>query len=407
MMITQLSARQARRIALNAQGFGRPVATGLNEKVPNEKALFKLVDRLGVVQIDSINVVARTHYLPAFSRLGHYPRSALENIAWGDKPKLFEYWGHEASLLPLALQPLLRWRMADARDGVGVWKNVARFLIERRDLVDAAMAQIQDRGPLAASDLDLGAKGPRGWWGWSEAKRAVECLFWCGELTSITRRGSFERVFAPMESALPPKIIQQPTPSRASAQTQLLGIAARAMGVATERDLRDYFRMGVADTKTAIARLIEQGEVQPVTVEGWPHPAYLHRSARAARPCGDALLSPFDNAIWFRERTERLFDVRVRLEVYTPAAQRIHGYYVLPFLQDDLITARVDLKADRKSGTLIVQASHAERSATTDTAERLACELRRMAQWLGLDDIRVIARGELAPALAGVVAKTS
>jgi uncharacterized protein YcaQ len=386
-------------MALAAQGFGaRP------DKAVDRRALLKLIDRLGVLQIDSVNVVSRTHYLPAFSRLGAYPRGLLEEVAWGKKPALFEYWAHEASLLPLSSQPLFRWRMADAHDGVGVWKGVARFLREHRATVDEALRQIETRGPIAASDLELGTKGVGGWWGWSDAKRALESLFWTGELTAATRRGTFERVYGLPRKVLPKAVHGAATPERADAQRQLLMISAKAMGVATERDLRDYFRLGVADAKARLAELVEAGALVPVAVKGWREPAYLHPEARRPRVIrGDALLSPFDNLIWFRERTERMFGVRVRLEIYTPAHKRTHGYYVLPFLQDDAITARVDLKSDRKAGVLIVQSAWAEPWANEATAPRLAAELRLMAGWLGLTSVRVEPKGDLAGALAGQI----
>ncbi len=390
-----LSAAQARRLTLGAQGLGQRAARPVTRA-----ALMRLITRLGVVQIDSVNVVSRTHYLPLFSRAGAYDRALLEDMAWGKKPDLIEYWAHEASLIPPSTQPLLRWRMEDARAGVGVWKNVAKFLRERRDLIDETKAQIVSRGPLAASDIMLGKKGEGGWWGWSEAKRACECLFWAGELTSVTRRGNFERVYGLTEQHLPTAVVNTPTPSRAEAQVQLVQIAAQAMGVATQRDLRDYFRLGVADTRGAVAALVETGALVPVQVEGWREIAYRDAGAPVARRSGgNSLLSPFDNAIWFRDRTERLFDVRVRLEIYTPAHKRVHGYYVLPFLQGDAITARVDLKADRKAGVLMVQAAHTEPAATHDTPALLMDELQTMATWLGLDRVDVAGRGDLAARL--------
>jgi uncharacterized protein YcaQ len=392
-----LSAAEARRIALAAQGFGAPRPDG----EIGRRQLLKLIERLGVVQIDSVNVVSRTHYLPAFSRLGAYPRALLEEVAWGSKPALFEYWGHEASLLPLATQPLLRWRMADAHDGVGVWRGVARLLAERRELADRALAQIRDRGPLAASELEPGARGNGGWWGWSDAKRALEALFWTGEITAATRRGTFERVYGLPEKVLPRAVVEAPTPARADAQRELLRIAARAQGIATGRDLRDYFRMGVEESRQRLAELVEAGELVAVAVKGWRETAYLHAEARRPRRITTAaLLSPFDNAVWFRDRTERMFGVRVRLEIYTPAEKRTHGYYVLPFLEDDALTARVDLKAERKAGVLRVQAAHAEPAATPDTPARLAAELNLMARWLGLASVAVEPRGDLADALA-------
>lgn len=362
--------------------------------------------RLGIVQIDSVNVVSRTHYLPFFSRLGPYPRETLESLAWGKRPAFFEYWAHEASLLPLSIQPLLRWRMEDAREGVGVWKGVARFLQDHPALMDRALAAVAERGPLSASELELGVKGAGGWWGWSEAKRAAECLFWTGRLTTATRRPTFERVYGLPHRVLPADIHDAPTPSREDAQRALLQIAARAQGVATERDLRDYFRMAPAEARARITELVEAGDLVPVTVRGWDRTAYLAPAARRPRRItGAALLSPFDNLIWFRERTERVFGVRVRLEIYTPAEKRTHGYYVLPFLEDEAITARVDLKADRKAGLLRVQAAHAEPDATPETPDRLAAELRLMASWLGLAEVKAEPRGDLAPALQAALSR--
>jgi uncharacterized protein YcaQ len=395
-----LTAAEARRIALGAQGFATPRPDGPIAK----RQLVKLIDRLGVVQIDSVNVVSRTHYLPAFSRLGAYPREMLEDVAWAKKRPLFEYWAHEASLLPLASQPLFRWRMQDARDGVGLWKGVARFRRENGEFVDKVLETLRDRGPMSASELEIGQKGVGGWWGWSHAKSAVEGLFWTGELTTATRRGTFERVYGLPETVLPRAIVEAPTPTREDAQRDLLKIAIRAMGIATAKDLRDYFRMPVEGAKDRLAELVEAGALLPVSVRGWRDQAYLDPAARWPRRVdAQALLSPFDNLIWFRERTERIFGVRYRIEIYTPAEKRTHGYYVLPFLEGDALTARVDLKSDRKAGTLIVQASHAEPWASDATPVRLAQELKLMAGWLGLTSVRVEPKGDLAAALAGAV----
>ena len=398
MARNSLTAGEARRIALAAQGLAGDRPAGAIGRAQ----MLKTLDRLGVVQIDSVNVVSRTHYLPFFSRLGAYPRELLDQIAWGSRPKrMLEYWAHEASLSPIDRQPLFRWRMQDARAGVGIWKGVAKFLNERRDLVDLALAEIRDRGPITASELEIGEKGVGGWWGWSDAKRALECLFWAGELTTATRRGTFERVYGLPERVLPRAVVEALTPPRDEAQRQLIRYAAGAMGVATEADLRDYFRMPVEGFKARLAELVEAGELLPVTVRGWRNGAYIDPAARRPRKAtGQALLSPFDNLVWFRDRTERLFDVRVRLEIYTPAAKREHGYYVLLFLEGDAITARVDLKADRKAGVLLVQAAHTERGATAETPARLAEELRLMAEWLGLGAVSVQPRGNLAEALA-------
>lgn len=392
-----LTAGQARRIALAAQGLAGP-----RPQAPaGARRLLRTIERLGVVQIDSVNVVSRTHYLPLFSRLGAYPRPLLDELAWGRKPKLFEYWAHEASLLPPATQPLLRWRMTDAAEGVGIWGGIVRFLREHPQLVERTLEEIRAHGPRAASDFDWGQKKREKWWGWNEPKRALEGLFWTGRLTTATRRSSFERVYGLPEKVLPKAVVEGPTPPREEAQRGLLRIAARAMGIATERDLRDYFRMPVAETRARLAELVEAGELIPAAVKGWREPAFLHPEARRPRKAtGNALLSPFDNLIWFRERTERLFGLRYRIEIYTPAEKRTHGYYVLPFLEGEAITARVDLKAARKEGVLIVQHAHAEPDATAQTPHILAAELRLMSEWLGLGDVRVVLRGDLAERLA-------
>jgi hypothetical protein len=361
-----------------------------------------LAGDLGVLQIDSVNVVVRTHYLPAFSRLGAYPCEMLEREAWGAKPSLFEYWGHEASLLPVAMQPLFRWRMERARAGE-TWSGMARFARERSDYIEAVLARIERDGPLTGGDF---ADGPRqaGWWSWSHGKQALEWLFWTGQITTRTRRG-FERVYDLTERVLPRAVMAAPTPSEPEAHRALLLIAARAMGVATEGDLRDYFRMPVAQTRARLAELSEAGELTPARVQGWKQFAYLVPGTKAPRQAtASCLLSPFDNLIWRRERTERIFGVRIRLEIYTPAHKREHGYYVLPFLQGEAITARVDLKADRATSTLRVQSAHLEPDAQmAKTAHPLAAELARMAGWLGLQRVVVADRGDLANALKDAV----
>lgn len=396
-MTEQITPRTARRIALAAQGFGRTPPAA-----PGRKHVRDLVRRLGVVQIDSVNVVTRTHYLPAFSRLGDYPREALEAEAWGARRGLFEYWGHEASLMPMELHPLLRWRMARAEAGE-MWTGLSRFGRERRDYIDGVLKEIERRGPVTGADFNDAPRGAPGWWSWSDGKRALEWLFWAGMITTKTRRG-FERVYDLTERALPARIVDLPTPDEADAQRELVRIAARALGVATDADLRDYFRLPLADAKARVAELVEAGELTPVSVKGWRQPAYQAVGARTPRKApGAALLSPFDNLIWTRDRTERLFGTRVRLEIYTPAHKRTHGYYVLPLLQDEAITARVDLKSDRQAGVLRVQAAWREPDATAETPERLAAELRRMAGWLGLEEVEVAGKGDLAETLAGAL----
>ncbi|MDC3961420.1 YcaQ family DNA glycosylase [Polyangium jinanense] len=396
-----LSAKQARRIALAAQGFAeaRPASV-------NRRHFAKTADRLGVIQLDSVNVLVRTHYLPAFSRLGVYPQALLEKEAWGKKRSLFEYWGHEASLMPLALQPLLRWRMARAQAGE-LWGGLARFAKEKRAYIKSVLAEIEKRGPVTGGDFATGPRGASGWWSWSDGKRALEWLFWAGYLTTATRRG-FERVYDLTERVMPADIMGLPTPSEADAQRELVRMAARAMGIATEADLRDYFRLPLQGARARVQELVEAGELLQVSVEGFHKPAYLHPEAQTPRRIGaHALLSPFDNLIWFRDRTERLFGVKVRLEIYTPAEKRTHGYYVLPFLEGDTITARVDLKADRKASVLRVQASHTEPGAGPDTPDRLAAELAHMAEWLGMERVEVAGRGNLAKALGAAVAALS
>lgn len=395
-MTEQLSPKTARRIALSAQGFGRTPPAA-----PGRTHVRDIARRLGVIQIDSVNVVTRTHYLPAFSRLGDYPREALEAEAWGVRRSLFEYWGHEASLLPLETQPLLRWRMARAESGE-MWTGLSRFGREKRDYIDGVLKEIERRGPVTGADFNDAPRGAPGWWSWSDGKRALEWLFWAGMITTKTRRG-FERVYDLTERALPARIVNLPTPDEADAQRELVRIAARALGVATQADLRDYFRLPLGDARARVAELVEAGELTPAAVKGWRQPAFLAPGAKRPRKvAAAALLSPFDNLIWTRDRTERLFGTRVRLEIYTPAHKRLHGYYVLPFLEDEAITARVDLKADRQAGVLRVQAAWREPDATAETAERLAGELRTMAGWLGLESVEIAGKGDLAEALQSV-----
>jgi len=388
-----LSLAAARRIALAAQGFGAP-----KPAVTGWAPLGRNLDRLALHQIDSVNVLARAHYLPAFSRLESYDRALLDRAAWGRRRerRLFEYWAHEASLLPLALHPLLRWRMARAGRGEIGWGHIRAFAGERRAEADAVLARIRAEGPMAASDFEQGkSRSGRpasrslggGWWEWGDTKRALEWLFWAGHITTATRRGSFERIYDLSERVIPPAIFALPTPDEAEAHRRLVDLAARALGVATAGDLRDYFRLGVEPTRTAIAALVEAGTLLPVAVESWRQPAFLHAEARHPRRiAGQALLAPFDPLIWERARAERLFGFRYRIEIYTPAEKRVHGYYVLPFLMDEALVARVDLKSDRQAGRLLVQSLHIEPGAPAETRARLETELETMAAWLGLEN---------------------
>jgi uncharacterized protein len=393
----RLSLPLARRIALAAQGFGEPRPDG----PVDARRVARTIRRLGLLQIDSVNVLARAHYVPLYSRLGPYDTGLLDAAAWGRPRRLFEYWAHEASLLPVETQPLLRWRMERARRQEAIYGGLARFAQARADYLATVLAEVSARGPTTAGDLE-GARGAGGWWGWSEPKRALECLFWEGRLTTATRRG-FERVYDLPERVLPRDVLAAPDPHPADAQRALIAHAARALGVATAADLRDYFRFAGDEGTTAIAELVETGELIPVRVEGWTQKAWLHRDARLPRRIeARALLSPFDPLVWERGRTERLFGFRYRIEIYVPAHKRVHGYYVLPFLLGDRLVARVDLKADRAAGTLRVPAAHAEPDAPPETADALRAELRTLADWLGLERVAVAPVGDLAGAVRGV-----
>ena len=397
-----LSFNTARRIALAAQGFGVARPAGGYTWAHARRVL----DRTRLLQIDSVNVLVRAHYMPMFSRLGAYPRALVETAAWGRPRRLFEFWAHEASLLPLDMQPLLRWRMAEAREGRGIYGGLKPFAIERRDEAERVLAAVASQGPVSAGDLEKRDSGGGGWWGWSDAKRALEYLFWSGQVMTQTRRGTFERVYDLTERVLPRPLRDTPDPEPAEAHRRLLDMAAESLGIATVTDLRDYFRLRPGTADARIAELVEAGHLQPVAVQGWTVPAYLHRTARRPRRIdARALLSPFDPLIWERSRTERLFGLRYRIEIYTPAHKRLHGYYVLPFLLGEHLAARVDLKADRDAGLLRVEQAHAEPKAPGDVADHLAAELRLMAGWLGLQAIHVGEGGDLASRLQAAVSR--
>jgi len=395
----RLTIGQARRIALAAQGFARTPRDGAKTR----RHLGQVLDRIGLLQMDSVNVLIRAHYLPLFSRMGAYDPGLLEAAAWGRRRALFEYWGHEASLLPIAMQPLLRWRMARAERFEGVWGHVGRLARERPDFVDAVYREVAARGPVGAGDLDRANHRGSSWWGWTETKIALEWLFWAGRITTATRRG-FERVYDLTERVLPPEVTGAPTPAEPDAQRGLMEIAARALGVATESDLRDYFRLPAKDAKARLAELVEAEKLVPCAVEGWKAAAFLHPDAEMPRRiAARALISPFDSLVWERPRAERLFDFRYRLEIYTPAHKRQHGYYVLPFLLGDRLVARVDLKAERRAGALKVAAAHIEPAAdAAQVAPALAAELARLAAWLALDRVTISRRGDLAKRLAAL-----
>lgn len=368
----------------------------------------RTIERLGLVQIDSVNVLVRAHYQPLFARLGPYDRALLDALMAAKRKRVFEYWGHEASLLPIDCHALLRWRMERARRGQGVWKQLEPFAHARRGEAQAMLDRIEAEGPLAASDIAASGtagsqKTAKGMWVWSDAKHALEWLFWAGLVAATHRRGSFERVYDLPERVVPREILQTPTPNGGEARRALLARSARALGVATADDLRDYFRIPSADAPLPIRQLVEEGILVPVRVRGWAQQAYVHEEARAGRRiAGAALLSPFDPLIWHRPRTERLFGFRYRLEIYTPAHKREHGYYVLPFLLDGTLAARVDLKADRQACALVVRRAHVEPGAPRDTVERLIEEMRLMASWLGLSRVAVAPAGAVDPLLAAL-----
>jgi uncharacterized protein YcaQ len=403
-----LSANEARRLALAAQGFGRPRPTGRVDA----RHLRRTIDDVGLLQLDSVNVFCRSHYMPVFSRLGPYPRQALDRLAWhenGDgkarrarQRDLIEYWGHEASLLPVELQPLLRWRMARA-DALA-WKGVARVAAEQPELLEFVLEMVRQRGPIRASEL--AARGrrrePGEMWNWSEEKTALEYLFFAGRVCAA-RRVNFERLYDLPERVLPRPVLEAPTPSQEEAQRQLILIAAKRLGVATEADLGDYFRLPRAESKARVAELAEDGGLVPVQVEGWRQPAYLatERPTGLRRVAGArALLTPFDSLVWARERTERIFGFRYRIEIYVPAPKRVYGYYVLPFLLGDRLVARVDLKSDRQAGVLRVRSAFAEPDVDTErVAEELADELRLLSGWLELGGVSVARKGDLATPL--------
>ena len=336
--------------------------------------------------------------MPLFSRLGPYDPTLLDREAYGGRGRsLFEYWGHEASLVQVGLHPLLRWRMEEARANRGIYGNLARFAAERRPFVDAVLRRIERDGAATAGDLDESGResardgGPSratSWWGWGDTKRALEWLFWAGLVTTRTRRG-FARVYDLPERVLPSGILALPTPDEAEAVRGLVRVAFRALGIATEPDLRDYFRLDPVRSKAAVASLVEAGELLPAEVEGWAAPAYLDPGAAMPRRIeARSLVSPFDPIVWRRERTERLFGLRYRIEIYVPAHKRQHGYYVLPFLFGDRVAGRVDLKADRQGGRLLVPAIHLEPGFDPgEVRPALETELGEVARWLGLAEI--------------------
>jgi uncharacterized protein YcaQ len=387
----RLSLAQARRIALAAQGFADP------RPVPGaatSRHLQRVIDRVGIVQIDSVNVLTRSQYLPFFSRLGPYDTALLDRARDRSPRRLVEYWAHEASLIPPSTWPLLGFRMRRAlSDSWGGMRRVAR---DHPALVQAVLAEVTARGPITSREVERALEHdlPRDtsdWgWNWSLVKAALEHLFWAGQISSAGRTAQFERRYASLERVLPRAVAAQAItpearPRDEDAFRELMLIAARAHGVGSEQCLRDYFRLKPEQARPALAALVAAGEVRPVEIAGWKRPAYLHREARRPRRVhAEALLSPFDSLIWQRDRTRALYGFDYRLEIYVPAPKRVHGYYVLPFLFGDTLVARVDLKADRAAGLLRLHATHWEPAAPAEAAPALERRLAELAGWLGL-----------------------
>jgi uncharacterized protein len=385
-----LSRAQARRVAIAAQGFLDPRPEPF---AATSRHVQRVVDRVGVVQIDSVNVLARSHYLPFFSRLGPYDTALLDRARDRAPRRLVEYWAHEASLIPPSTWPLLDFRMRAAAESA--WGGMRRILEERPDFVDVVCAEVEARGPMTARELEvaLAHDQPRRsdhWgWNWSDVKQALEYLFWSGRVSSAGRTASFERRYAALPATAPPALreawTRRPGPEADPQRyVQLVRIAARAHGVGTELCLADYFRIKREQARPAIAHLVATGELIPVSVPGW-RPAWLHADARLPRRVhAEALLSPFDSLVWQRERIRALWDFHYRIEIYTPAEKRVHGYYVLPFLFGDGLLARCDLKADRSAGVLRCHRISWEPDAPAEAGPALVANLEAMAAWLGL-----------------------
>jgi uncharacterized protein YcaQ len=401
--VLEFSLAEARQLALGAQGFGAPRKGG------SLATLRKLSGRLNAFQIDSVNVLVRAHYMPAFSRLGPYPMKALDTLAY-DKRELFEYWGHAACFLPMANYPLFRFRM-DGRREADYW---GRRTADAKKFMNAVYKFVADNGPVGAGSITLGKKKTGNWWGWSDAKVAVEALFRSGRLAVAGRR-NFERLYDLTERVIPASALDAPVPDPAEAKKQLLVIAAKAHGIGTARDIAGYFhidnwwdRAGIegkragAELPKLVKELEEDGRLLRVSVEGWDKPAYV--VPRTKVPSGisvRALLSPFDPLMWERKPTQRLFGFDYKIEIYVPAPKRLYGYYCLPFLVGDTFAGRIDLKADRKGSALLVPGAFSEPGTDPKlVASELADELTLMASWLELDRITVGEKGDLARPLA-------
>ncbi|MCU1401568.1 MAG: hypothetical protein JWN62_4677 [Acidimicrobiales bacterium] len=383
-------------MAIAAQGLADPRPTG---KI-TQRHLRKVIEQIGLIQIDSVNVLVRSQELPLFARLGPHPRTLIDEAAAAGA--LFEYWVHEASHVPTDHYHLYRWKM----DREHRWGEVQRLKDRRPEFLDAVLARVDINGPSASGEFNARV-GPKGtWWDWDDAKIALEHLFWSGKLTARRRPNDFARLYELTERWIPQSALDHPVPTEHEARKELLVLAAKHHGVATLGDLADYHRQKPLDVRPLVQELVEDGRLLPVTVEGWGKPAFIHPEARRPRRVSArALLSPFDSLVFNRERTERVFGFHYRIEIYVPQPKRIYGYYVLPFLLGDELVGRFDLKSDRQSSTLLVQGAYAEPGVPDDViVPELVEELRLMASWLGLEQIVVKPRGDLAPALADAIA---
>ena len=391
-MSRTLGPAEARRIALAAQGFADPRPTGRVDR----RHLRKVLDQIGLIQIDAVNVLVRSQELPLFSRLGAHPRSLIAEAT--EAGELFEYWVHEASHVPTEHYHLHRWRMV----GEHGWGTFKRLNERRPDFVHEVLERVRETGPVVAGDFNSRV-GPKGtWWDWDDAKIALEHLFYIGKVAGRRRPKDFARRYDLVDRWIPSEALEREVPGESDARKQLLLLAAKHHGVATLNDLTDYHRQKNAPCKPLVNELVESGELVAVTVDGWKQQAYMHPKARVPRCVnGRALLSPFDSLVFNRERTERLFGFHYRIEIYTPQPKRVFGYYVLPFLLGDELVGRVDLKADRQNSTLLVQGSYAEPGVPDAViVPELADELRLMARWLELDSVQVQPRGDLARSLS-------
>ncbi len=392
---TEITSDAARRIALAAQGFATPRPTGRIDR----RHLRRVMDAVGLIQIDSVNVLVRSQEMPLFSRLGNHPRTLIPDAT--DAGELFEYWCHEASHLPVSMYPLLQWRMEEARKG-SMWPGLQRIAKSKPQLVKEIRDRIYNDGPLVAGDVRT-RKGPKGsWWDWDDGKAILEYLFWTGEITARRRGNDFARVYHAPSDVLPSEILNAPIPTETEARKQLLLLAARSMGVATASDLIDYHRQKGAIARPLLKELVSTGELEQVTVSGWRDVAYMIPGTKQPRDIHvRALVSPFDSLVWCRPRIERVFDFHYRIEIYVPAPKRIYGYYVLPFVLGDKIVARVDLKADRHNSCLLVQGAFSEAGVDhAYVARELLLELQEMATWLGLANIQIGDNGDLVTRLA-------